>query len=65
MELDEKVEIRIIDIKSQSTIDLFSSRLEKGRHSLSFDSGNHPPGVYILKTQIGDQQINRKIVLFN
>jgi hypothetical protein len=60
---EENVKIIVSNSLGQQVAELLNSKLEAGRHELSFNAGNYSSGVYFYQIQAGEYTEVRKMML--
>ena len=59
----EAVILELIDICGRNITTILEDYCLAGRHSFSFQAGNYPSGVYLLKMDAGKYNAVRKLIL--
>ena len=61
--IDKYVVLKIFDIKGKEMTVLVNQKQEAGMHEVNWDAINYPSGVYFYKLTVGEQSIEKKMVL--
>jgi len=63
LEVAKQVRIDIFNLKGQCVTKLLDATVPAGRHTLEFDAGDLPSGVYFCKMKVGRLTLIRKMML--
>jgi uncharacterized lipoprotein YddW (UPF0748 family) len=55
--------LRVYDLLGRQIAVLVDRYVEQGRHTLQFDSGTLPSGIYVYSLVAGGERLNRKLVI--
>ena len=62
---DSRIKIQVFDIYGKEIEILQEGSSLNGKHSLIWNAGILPGGIYIIKLTACNQQVNRKVIIFN
>ena len=58
-----EVNLRVIDLLGRTVATLVDGPMEAGVHTVRFDGGGLPPGIYLAHLRTGSTTMTRKMVL--
>jgi len=60
---DGFVTLKIYDVLGNEVSTLISEKRSQGAYEINWDASNYPSGVYFYKLTVGEQSIEKKMVL--
>lgn len=59
------ISLEVINLRGQKVFEFSQKQIPPGAHSVLFEAGNLPDGIYLYKIKAGELEIQKKMTLIN